>query len=127
MEVSNPLIRLFNFIKKAFKLSDEDAQEGVVALDEVIKEQVRVHTEHQLEIVRKENQFLQTYLDEKFQHVDERFKSLREYMDEKFYALGYELKGYISENNATQLKWIFLFWIGQVGATLGFLYFIVKK
>jgi len=38
-----------------------------------------------------------------------------------------EVKAKISETEATNLKWMFLFWIGQVGATLGTIFLFLKK
>jgi uncharacterized protein YaaR (DUF327 family) len=97
MDLSLPLLRLFTFFKKAFHLSDEQAQEGVWAFDEVIKEQVRSHTEHQHEIVRKDTDTLRTDMDEKFAY----FKN---YIDEKFRSLTSELLKAIADNNAIQLN-----------------------
>ncbi len=120
MDLSLPLLRLFNIFKKAFHLSDEFANEVVTTFDGVYKEQVCVHTEHQNEIIRKHIETLRTHVDEKFAHM-------KVYVDVKFRGVTSELLKAISGNHATQLKWIFLFWIGQVGATLGFLYFVLRK
>jgi hypothetical protein len=120
MVLSIPLLRLFNVLKKAFHLNDEIANEVVTTFDGVLKEQVRVHTGHQNEIIRKD-------IDSLRGHVDEKFAHMKVYMDEKFRSVSSELLKAISGNNASQLRWIFLFWIGQVGATLGFLYFVIRK
>jgi hypothetical protein len=33
----------------------------------------------------------------------------------------------IGENQTTNMKWMFVFWIGQVGATVGFILLFLKK
>lgn len=38
-----------------------------------------------------------------------------------------ELKAKISEARADNIKWMFLFWIGQVGTTLGIIFLFFKK
>ena len=39
----------------------------------------------------------------------------------------YDLRKEISESKADNIKWMFIFWIGQVGATLAFILLFVKK
>lgn len=41
--------------------------------------------------------------------------------------LRYDLRKEISESKADNIKWIFIFWIGQVGATLAFILLFIKK
>ena len=39
----------------------------------------------------------------------------------------YDLGKKISEAKADSIKWMFIFWVGQVGATLGIILFLLKK
>jgi len=39
----------------------------------------------------------------------------------------YDFRKEISESKADNIKWIFIFWIGQVGATLAFILLFIKK
>ena len=39
----------------------------------------------------------------------------------------YELGISISESKADTIKWMFIFWLGQVGATLGIVFMYLKK
>ena len=41
--------------------------------------------------------------------------------------VGYDFRKEISESKADNIKWIFIFWIGQVGATLAFILLFIKK
>jgi hypothetical protein len=39
----------------------------------------------------------------------------------------YDLSKEIGESNTNTIKWMFIFWIGQVGAMLGILFLFLKK
>lgn len=38
-----------------------------------------------------------------------------------------DMRKEMGESKADTIKWMFIFWIGQIGATLGILYFFLKK
>jgi hypothetical protein len=45
----------------------------------------------------------------------------------KNFATKDELKKEIAEAKAELIKWMFIFWVGQLAATFGLLYFFIKK
>ncbi len=70
-----------------------------------------------------------TQVDARFDQVDKEFRSLRDYVDGKFYESDKRMatKENLSETKSEIIKWMFIFWIGQVVATIGFLAVYLKK
>jgi RNAse (barnase) inhibitor barstar len=104
-------IKLYHFFRKNLSLPETAAQELVEALDEVIKDQITGKIEHTMEIVHKDIQSLKDYMDNRFATKD---------------ALA-RLDVKIESTKSELVRWMFLFWIGQLAATFGFILFFLKK
>jgi len=108
-------IKLYHFFRKNLALPESGAQELVEALDEVIKDQITSKIEHTEEIIHKDIQSLKDYMDNKFATKD---------------ALSTEvarLDVKIESTKSELIRWMFLFWIGQLAATFGFILLFLKK
>lgn len=46
---------------------------------------------------------------------------------EEIANLRYDIRKEMGEHKADTIKWMFIFWIGQISATLAFILFFVKK
>ena len=104
-------IKLYHFFRKNLSLPESGAQELVEALDEVIKDQITSKIEHTEEIIHKDIQSLKDYMDNKFATKD---------------ALA-QLDVKVESTKSELIRWMFLFWIGQLAATFGFILLFLKK
>jgi hypothetical protein len=48
-------------------------------------------------------------------------------LEEKIANVRYDLSKDIGESKADTIKWMFIFWIGQVGATMAIIFLYLKK
>ncbi|OCX52465.1 hypothetical protein BEL04_13465 [Mucilaginibacter sp. PPCGB 2223] len=60
-------------------------------------------------------------------HVREEMASLNVQIHKEMGELNINIRKDISENKAESIKWMFIFWIGQVGATLAIVFLFLKK
>ncbi len=108
-------IKLYDIFRKSFKLSENEAQEAVQVIENVYKEQSIEKHKHTVEVIHKDMQTLK-------EHMDIKFEYLKGYMDNKF-----STKEDHANSRTDLVKWMFLFWIGQVAATFGFILLFLKK
>ncbi len=113
--MSTASIRLYDIFRKSFKLSETEAQEAVQVIENVSKEQGTDKHQHTVEVIHKDMQALKDYMDIKIE-------SIKEYMDIKFAT-----KDDLATSRTDLIKWMFLFWVGQVAATFGFILLFLKK
>lgn len=114
-------IRLYDIFRKSFKLSENEAQEAVQAIEDVYKERSFEKHERTVEIIHKDMQVLRD-------HIDNRLGYLKDYMDTRFSTkeeVG-KIGRDIAETKAEIIKWSFVFWVGTVIAVLGGLFTILK-
>ena len=118
-------IKLYHFFRKNLSLPESGAQELVEALDEVIKDQITSKIEHTEEIIHKDIQVI----NKDIQIIHKDIQSLKDYMDNKFAtkdALA-QLDVKVESTKSELIRWMFLFWIGQLAATFGFILLFLKK
>lgn len=56
---------------------------------------------------------------------DAKHKEITKAVEHKFEHLA--TKEDLAKSNADNIKWMFVFWIGQIGATIGFVLFMLKR
>jgi len=98
--MSTQSIRLYDILRKNFKLPEGEAREMVGVIQDLAKEQ---GTDN-MTIVNKDIQSLKEYLDVKFATKDE-----------------------VAHTKVDLVRWMFIFWIGQIAATFGFILLFLKK
>jgi hypothetical protein len=113
-------IKLYDIFRKDLHLPDAKAGELVQAIEEAVKEQTTGKHEHTVEIVNKDILSFKNYMDGKLDILQGK-------MDDKLDILQGKMESKISESKADTIKWMFIFWIGQVVATFGFILLFLKK
>jgi uncharacterized ubiquitin-like protein YukD len=111
-------IKLYDIFRKDLSLSDDKARELVQTLDEASNQKVEEKTNHMMEVLRKDILSLREHLDQRFEFND------------KFFATKEDIaktKVAISDSKAEITRWMFIFWAGQIAATLGFIWLFLKK
>jgi len=98
--MSTVSIKLYDMFRKTLKLQEGEAREMVGAIQELTKEQ---GTEN-VTIINKD------------------ILSLKEYLDIKFAT-----KEELGNVKVEMVRWMFIFWIGQLAATFGFILLFLKK
>jgi len=97
-------IKLYDIFRKDLNLPEGKAQELVQAIGEAIKDQSSGKHEHTTEIIHKDIQSLKEYIDSKFSSKED-----------------------VANTRTDMIKWMFIFWIGQIAATFGFILLFLKK
>lgn len=115
-------IRLYDIFRKDLKLQEVEAKELVEVIHDVVKEEVADKHEHIEKMVQKDMQILK-------QHMDKEFGHMKEYMSQEFAHLDtkFATKTDLSNTRVEIVRWMFLFWIGQIAATFGFILLFLKK
>jgi hypothetical protein len=114
-------IKLYDLARAKLNLNDTDSMEFVSSI-------------HELQDHRFENLVTKEYLDqkisgitEKINQIDtnsiERTNSLEKRISDKFTTLEITIAEYKADN----LKWIFLFWVGQMSVTIAVVMMLIKK
>lgn len=122
-------LKLHDIFRIKFRLSEPDAREVVQKLQETIQEQQTLKHEHTVEIINKDIKSLQDAINVRFESLKNQFESLKDHIDIKF-ATKEELAHVgtkIERSKSEMVKWMFLFWIGQVVTTFGFILLFLKK
>lgn len=99
-------IKLYDLFRKDLNLPESKAQEAVQIINETVKEQNAGKQEHTVELFHKDMQSLKEYIDLKFNETDKRFASKED----------------LANTKADVIKWMFIFWIGQIAATLAIVF-----
>jgi flagellar biosynthesis protein FliP len=109
---------LYNVLRKALSLSEEDSQNIAKAFQEAIAEKVEEKETTTKEFVSREFAGVAT----------------KEFVAKEVAELKTELKTDIANLRAEMkadkfdmIKWMFIFWVGQLAAMFGLLYFFIKK
>lgn len=98
-------IQLYKALRQ--KLGEKEAEDLVTFVQTEVKAQV----EQQGTIITNDIALLKDHIDMKFQQSDEKFATKKD----------------LAETKADMIKWMFLFWVGQVIATFGFILLFLKK
>jgi hypothetical protein len=114
METPGLSIKLYDLFRKELNLPENKAQEAVQIISETIRESHTGKHEQTLELVHKDTQSLKEYIDIKFATKDDLSSNTG------------QLRKDLGETKADLIKWMFIFWIGQVAATLGFILLFLK-
>jgi hypothetical protein len=107
METVN--LRLYEIFKQDFKLSDTRAKELTQAVEAVATEKATVTFENYKSSFRED------------------FLKLEMKLERRITESKSELEIKIAESKADTIKWMFIFWAGQLAAMFGLLYFFIKK
>jgi hypothetical protein len=102
--MSTVSIRLYDIFRKNLKLQESDAKELVEVVQEVIQHKLVDKHEHMEQRLHKDIQSLKDYIDNRFATKED-----------------------LATNRVEMIKWMFIFWIGQVAATFGFILLFLKK
>lgn len=115
-------LRLYDIFRKDLKLQEAGAKELVEVIHEVVKEEVADKHEHIEKMVLKDMQILK-------QHMDKEFGHMKEFMTQEFAHLDtkFATKTDLANTRVEIVRWMFLFWIGQIAATFGFILLFLKK
>jgi hypothetical protein len=92
-------IKLYDLARAKLHLNDTDAMDFVSSI-------------HELQDHRFENLVTKEYLDQKLFEITEKIN---------------KLENSFSEFKADNLKWMFLFWVGQLSITIGIVLMLIKK
>lgn len=115
METPGLSIKLYDLFRKELNLPENKAQEAVQIISETIRESHTGKHEQTLELVHRDTQSLKEYIDTKFATKDDLNSNTG------------QLRKELGETKADLIKWMFIFWIGQVAATFGFILLFLKK
>ena len=118
MEAVSLNLRMYNLFRKNLNLSETHAQEFVQVIDEAIKEQNLGKHENTLERVYRDLQSLKDYFEVRFTEIDKTFAKKEDIA---------QVRKEAAEIKADLIKWMFIFWIGQVAATFGFISLFLRK
>jgi transcription termination factor NusB len=92
-------IKLYDLARAKLHLKDSDAMEFVSSI-------------HELQDHRFENLVTKEYLDQKLSGITEKIN---------------KLENSISEFKADNLKWMFIFWVGQMSVTIAVIMIFIKR
>ena len=92
-------IKLYDLARAKLHLNDTDAMDFVSSI-------------HELQDHRFENLVTKEYLDQKLFGITEKIN---------------KLENSISEFKADNLKWMFIFWVGQMSVTIAVVMMLIKK
>ena len=92
-------IKLYDLARAKLHLNDTDAMDFVSSI-------------HELQDHRFENLVTKEYLDQKLFGITEKIN---------------KLENSISEFKADNLKWMFIFWVGQMSVTIAVVMILIKK
>lgn len=135
-------IKLYDIFRKDFHLPEERSMELVQTIEEAVKEQVTGANGQTIEFINKDFQSFKNYVDTKFisieEKMDAKFISVEEKMDTKFISIGEKIvsleekidnkiEAKIANAKTDIIRWMFIFWIGQVAVTFGFILLFLKK
>jgi hypothetical protein len=140
METQDVGIQLYDLFRKDLKLPEERAHEAVQIINGTVREQALDKFEHTAELIRKDFQSMKLSVDKDIQSmklsVDKDIQSLREHMDMRFTVLdnkfatkeeAKQLEVKIESTKAEIIRWMFVFWIGQIAVTVGIVVLFLKK
>ena len=92
-------IKLYDLVRAKLHLNDTDAMDFVSSI-------------HELQDHRFENLVTKEYLDQKLFGITEKIN---------------KLENSISEFKADNLKWMFIFWVGQMSVTIAVVMIFIKR
>ena len=115
-------IQLFQILKQ--KMGEQEAEALVTFVDHKIKD----NNESNLNILATKGDM--RLLKEDFQLLKEDFQLLKQdvqLLKSDVHSVKLELEVKIADSKAEMIKWMFIFWIGQVAVTVGFLVVYLKR
>ena len=96
-------IKLYDIARAKLQLNDDDAMEFVSSI-------------HELNDHRFENLVTKEFLSEKINGIDQRFTFVESSINTQ-----------IAETKSELIKWMFIFWIGQMTITTGIILLFIKN
>ena len=96
-------IKLYDIARAKLQLNDDDAMEFVSSI-------------HELNDHRFENLVTKEFLSEKINGIDQRFTKVESSINTQ-----------IAETKSELIKWMFIFWIGQMTITTGIILLFIKN
>jgi hypothetical protein len=128
---------LYDIFRKDLKLQEPAAKELVTVIQDVVEEKQADKHKHMKQMVQKDIKLLKEHMDNEFgrmrEYMDHEFARMREYFVQEFG----NSKNYVDTKFATKedlggtrvelIRWMFIFWIGQIAATFGFILLFLKK
>ena len=114
-------IKLYDLARAKLHLNDTDAMDFVSSI-------------HELQDHRFENLVTKEYLDQKLFGITEKMNTLDLNSIDRTNNLGIslsekinKLENSISEFKADNLKWMFIFWVGQMSVTIAVVMIFIKR
>jgi len=114
-------IKLYDIARAKLQLNDDDAMEFVSSI-------------HELNDQRFENLVTKEFLSEKINDVNIRFNNLDlsfekrfNGIDQRFTKVESSINTQIAETKSELIKWMFIFWIGQMTITTGIILLFIKN
>jgi len=110
---------VIEFVEEKFerRLTEEISNLKVVLLQNSIEQEKRLS---------KKMEEGDDKLSQKISDLDDKLSQKISDLDDKLSQKIFNFENKISENNAQQIKWMFIFWVGQVVAILGILFAFFK-
>jgi len=119
-EAVSSLVKLLN-------QSQAEQKEAVIEFVEEKFERRLTEEISNLKVVLLQNSIEQEKrLSKKMEEGDDKLSQKISDLDDKLSQKIFNFENKISENNAQQIKWMFIFWVGQVVAILGILFAFFK-
>ena len=114
-------IKLYDLARAKLHLNDTDAMDFVSSI-------------HELQDHRFENLVTKEYLDQKLFGITEKINKLdlnsidrTNKLEAKLTEKIYKLENSISEFKSEILKWMFIFWVGQMSVTIAVVMIFIKR
>jgi len=107
-------IKLYDIARAKLQLNDDDAMEFVSSI-------------HELNDHKFENLVTKEFLSEKIHGINQRFIKLESTIDLRFTKVESTLNTQIAESKSELIKWMFIFWAGQMTITVGIILLFVKN
>jgi hypothetical protein len=118
-------IKLYDIARTKLNFNDDDAMEFVSSI-------------HELNDHRFENLVTKEFLSEKIHGIDQRFTRLESNIDQRFTTsqasnnlqfneIKTSIDSKISESKSELIRWMFIFWAGQMTITMGIMLLFVKN
>lgn len=101
-------IRLYDFIRKEFNLTDEKAKAFAEVISEVIGEDIK-----------QEQPMFKSWFKDDFYRIENQMSEMRRDIN--------RLDVKISESKTDIVRWLLAFWFGQIAVIAGLLMYFLKK
>ncbi|NII29134.1 hypothetical protein HB364_28910 [Pseudoflavitalea sp. X16] len=115
-------IRLYDIFRKNLKLQEAEAKELVEVIQNVVEEKQADKHKHLEQMVQKDIKLLNEHMDLEFGHMKAYIAKEFAHLDFKFAT-----KEDLSSTRVEIVRWMFIFWVGQIAATFGFILLFLKK